>query len=644
MSSALRLTLAPVLFCAAASASAAELRTVVLPPEGDKVATKLAGSVELNLEDNENIILLPKEDLLDRLDKQDPFSRARLKGAMEAANVDVLLRVSRASVKGPILITAYDREGLDVEVVEVPGVKSPSDAKTEGKKAASKVAKLLDKWEAKRAARKKKADEEEKKSKKKVVDEDATDWDEGAEDLPPPPPEEEPEPSRSRKPARDTASDEDAGGGRTIVGSSEEDELPFPAEVRKPARSGRAGTQQTEQDVEELGPGPDEDEEKPKARKGARTSEKPKKESKPARRQRLDDEEEQPPAEEDEEKPKPKPSRRGALAEADNDKANADSPAMAIVKNLYSLYQPTPYLVVSLGPDVMLWSYALADEAFNRKTSVCAPDPKRITAFRGCRPHVGGSLWFEAWPIRYLGMDSSVRLAGTVYSPVKNAKGESLTKPEQMAAILTEGHVALKARFVLHIGPVPGIAAGARIRLGYSRGAVERQTPFVAIPGYHAAQLGFGPEFHLPLLWRRVSFDLRGELIPLVAYQEISGFPTGPTEIIPDTTLNNPGREVVAMGYRVDSTVRFTIAYGGFVEWRTFSEGFGAYFTGTGRRKDANLQRVADGRVTNITVGTTIAVGWLFPDFPDPKNPHPLSVPWILKQTSGKKGGATSGP
>jgi hypothetical protein len=603
-------------------------RTVLLPVDGDRNVARFADLLELHLEDNESILLVPRDDLRARLDKTEPFARAKLRSAMASANVDVVVRIGRAAGKKnpPVTVTAYDSEGLDVDRFDVGAVNSPADAKAQAKRAATGLNRFLGTWSAKRAARLVRAEREEAEARRQAearkASEEASrvaraekptpapkravqaeaDWDASLiedEDVPPPPEPDEP-PARVSKPAPEPAPRRaERGGGRAVLSPGDDDAddtPPFATETRPRAA-----------------PPPREPPPKPR----------------PAARPRVDDDEpladdelegdDPPPSPARKPAPRPKPApkpepRRPLLGEEGVPTAPGERGMLeTFARGLYTLDQPTPYFLVSLGPEVLAWSYALMDRNFQRKTSVCSPDPKRITAFR-CMPHGGASLWVEAWPIRYVGVDASVRGAGTVYRAAQDSRGRKLTTPDTVPALLGAGHVAAKARFVLHFGPVPGVSVGGRVRLAYTRAAVAEQKPFVAVPGFHAAQLGVGPEAYLPLLHRHLSFDVRAELTPLVIYQEISGFPPTVMEtLLPKTSLNNPGSSSITMGYRVDAGVRGIALFGAFVEWRVYSEGFFAYFSGTGRRTDSQLRRVPDGRVLNGTVGTTIAVGWLFP-------------------------------
>jgi hypothetical protein len=298
-----------------------------------------------------------------------------------------------------------------------------------------------------------------------------------------------------------------------------------------------------------------------------------------------------------------------------------------MVLSRYTASQPTPMLTVSAGVETVAWSYTLRDFNLRRRTSVCSPSLSNPSAFR-CQPHGGGNLWVEAWPARIFlvegGFDVGVRAAGTVYRPARDRHGNELTQPSLTAGILGEGHLAVKTRMVLTVGPWQGPALGARVRLAYARAHVQEQTPFVAVPGFHAAQVGLGLEGYVPLLWKHLSFDVRGELIPLVYYQETSGFPVSVVDAIkPSSTANNPGFSARTLGYRFDAGVRLTLVLGGFVELRAFSEGFGTWYAGFGKRTDSSgTKPITDGRTTNVTVGATVAVGWLFPQFLD--LPQPL--------------------
>ena len=147
-------------------------------------------------------------------------------------------------------------------------------------------------------------------------------------------------------------------------------------------------------------------------------------------------------------------------------------------KNLYTLNEPSPYVIMSVGPELAAWSYTLREKSGRRRSSTCSPQLVPKFGF-SCVPHVGANLWLEAWPIRYLGMEANARIAGTRYpAAVSSQTQRAVTDQENMFSILGGAHVALKGRFVLTFGPVPGAAMGVRVIGGYSRNLVQKQTPF----------------------------------------------------------------------------------------------------------------------------------------------------------------------
>jgi len=546
-------------FCAS-TAHAAQLQTVVISPEDDDVAATLADQVEFGLEDIPQVLVVDRAPLQRLLDKRDPFEEERLKAAMVGANVDVVIRILRAGDNRPsaCAVSVYDRDGLEVERFETGGMRDANDAKKEARKASTRVADVIKRWERKRAEAR-------------------------ALRAPPEPKEEAPPPPRKKQ--------------RREAPVEEEEPLPAPPD-EAPKKGTRADVEAALEDREAPPP-------RRKAAPRLMDEERP---SKPARRRHRVDE--------PDESVTPS-SRRGRVGEVEQQEAQQGGIIDRFVKNLWTLDQPSPYVVVSAGPQLMLWSYTLNDAAGLRRQSVCSPQPDSPASFL-CRPHGGADGWLEVWPIRYFGLDTSFRTAATVYPPARSRSGRALTSPENVPSVMAEGHIALKARFVFTFGPVPGAAIGGRIRAAYSRGLAERTTPFVAVPGFHAAQLGAGPEFYLPLLWKHLSFDARAEFTPLVRYQEMSGFPSSVGEaLLPDETLNNPGSSSFAMGWRLDGGVRFVVALGFFVELRLFTEGFGAAFAGKGRRTDSRGRFISDGRLVNMSAGTTLAVGWLFPQFLD---------------------------
>ncbi len=578
---------------------AAPLKAVVLPTAGDKLATKLADQVEFNLEDAEDIQLEGRDSLLDVLDKQDPFQDTKLSNAMDKADLDVLIRVIK-SKGSAYAVVLYDDDGLDVDQFDAGTVKGPADAKAVGGKAANKVIKALGNWDQKRKVRRekrdaqRKADEEKRKKQEKTAA--ASNWDEDPDGLAPPP-------------------DEDVveRGGGEGEGRALAEEDPPPA--KKPAKKvepERAPEKKPRKPLDEdepvvvAEPPPDEgggtfgeldDPDEPR-------DDAPKKKKKVVKKP----------------EPRPKETRRGALAEAEKKGADSgDGPftVEGFFKNLYTLREPSPYFVISTGPEVLAWSYTLRETAFNgrRRASTCSPAISPKPSF-GCVPHAGVNLWVEAYPIRYLGLEASARVAGTLYRAATSAQtGRTVTEPVNFLSVLGGAHVAAKARFVFTFGPLPGAAMGVRLRGGYNRNLVQRQTPFIAVPGFHAWTLGGGVEAYLPLFRKHLSFDLKADFLPVVFYQEVAGIAEDPRELaLPSNkTLNNPGRSAITMGGRMDAGVR-GVALGGFLlEARLFVEGYGSYFTGTGRRTDINLQPIPDGKVVNLTLGLTVAVGWMFP-------------------------------
>jgi hypothetical protein len=582
---------------------------VVLPSAGDKLAVKLADQVEFNLEDNEDVALESRDTLLDALDKQDPFGERNLESAMDTTGVEVLARVvkQKGSTYGVIL---YDRAGLDVDTFEVGNLKGASDAKAVGAKAAKKVAASVSAWKQKRKARLARRDEQRRKEEaeeKKKRDQKRTVWaadDAGDEDLPPPP-----ETDPDEKPRR---------GGRVVAGLDDEEPPARPEprperpvrkekEVPKAAAPKKAGNSRV---VVDDPPAEEEDVPPPPSDPDEPSDDVPVRKKKKAR----------PPP------PKPKYSGpyKGALARAENEQKEEAFTPMNFVKNLYTLNEPSPYFIASVGPEIAAWSYSLWEKSGRRRASTCSPQTKPKFSF-SCTPHGGANLWLEAWPIRYLGLEANVRLAGTRYpAAISQQTLRPVTDQGFMWSALLGGHVAAKARFVLTFGPIPGAAVGVRVRLGYSRNLVTKQTPFTAVPGYHAATLGGGVEGYLPLLWKHLSFDARAEFIPLVFYQEVAGIALEPREfILPKSTLNNPGANARTVGWRVDAGVR-GVAFGGFLlELRLFNEGYYAVFEGVGNRTDANLNRITYGRTLNLTFGLSLAVGWLFP-----KGLKPLYGSW----------------
>lgn len=587
------------------------LPTVVMPSSDDKTTVKLAEHLELGLESDENVLVKPRDGLSRALDANEPYSEVNLARALANAKVDVLVRVLRVgegkAAKWQVVV--HDRDGLDIITVEVGALKSPQDAKKAAARAADKLYVTFADWEdarKERKARKVREDEEARRQaaaaqrKKPLIstDEEPTEPRTGErtvlgtgddEDIPPPPAEEDPPRKPAKPPKQAAVEDEEATPflpreeprRRSRV---EEAEEPAPKPAKKPAR--RKDPDEPADDV--LAPPPDADDGESRRRKPP-----PKK---PARKptQRV---------------------RRGLLDADPPPDEKKHGPVEEFARNLYTLQEPIPYFLISVGPEISAWSYTLRDATLKRRSSTCSPTYLNVATFN-CIPHGGANLWVEAWPIRYFGFDFSTRGAGTVYPAARSARtGRPVTQPAYMVSVLTEAHFAAKARFVLTFGPVKGAALGGRVRVGYSRNTVARQTPFIAVPGYHAYHLGFGPEGYLPLLWKRLSFDVRAEFLPLVRYQELAGYPDGPLEAFAPTpkTLSNPGREAIAMGYRVDATVRGTVLAGFFAELRGFSEGFGVLYNGAGSRTDLRGNPISRGRVQNMTFGLTLGVGWLFP-------------------------------
>lgn len=574
-----------VLVCTAAGARAAPLQTVILPPEGEPVASELAEQLELALELDERLLIMPRAGLMGALDKQDPFSMANLGSAMQAANVDVLVRVVREGVgrRARWQLVLHDQDGLDVTTLKVGALHNAAAARKVSNKVADRLGTTLGRWanlRRKRAARHRRDQEAAARAESAAAE----------------PAEERHPRSEDTEPADGSRRSDE--GSRVLAMDEGEDDLPPPPEneaSEPPRAQGRSQREAAEEDEDETPPFMEEEARQAKRRK--------------PRRALLDDD-----------APPPRTGKRGrargALLDDDGDGPQRTG-LEGFVFNLYSLRQPSPYFVVAAGPQVLAWSYTLRDGRLRRRASTCSPTPSAQSTW-SCIPHGGADLWLEAWPIRYLGMEANVRGAGTIYPAARSATtGRPLTQPVRVLSVMGEGHVALKARFVNTFGPafLHGIAAGVRVRAAYSRNVVERQTPFVAVPGFHAYQLGGGAEMYVPLLWKHLSFDGRAEFTPLVRYQETGGVPQSPQEfLLPSrATLSNPGSNARTVGWRADGGVRLTALAGLFVEVRAFHEGFFTLYTGTGSRIDPNGAPITDGRVVNLTQGMTLAVGWLFP-------------------------------
>lgn len=239
-----------------------------------------------------------------------------------------------------------------------------------------------------------------------------------------------------------------------------------------------------------------------------------------------------------------------------------------------------PTILFSGAFDLQQWNYRLASENGTNEVP--------------WGPAYGGSVNAEAWLLPYVGVDAQFR-AGKLEIDLGGIPGLQVSAIE---VYLYEAHLHLRGQYVLKTG-WPGFAVGGRLGYRLIMANAAAQSPFTVVPSYTAHILAPGLDFRLPLHPQYAVLNIGAEVWPFAAYSEA-----------PD----EPGAagSASAWGYRVDLSLRSTIAYGIFLELRGYYEELFVSYSDVGTRVAMTGGNHTAGQVGDGIRGASLGVGWSF--------------------------------